>query len=65
MSFNRLLDNSTYSLLISNPIKLIFSFFAATHSLPEPANGTTNSVSSPFFYALINFSQSCNGFCVG
>ena len=61
----RSLHNFTYSSFISKPIKFIFSFFAATHSLPEPANGTTNNVSSTFLDALISFSHSCNGFCVG
>jgi len=38
---------------------------AATHSLPEPAKGTTKNVLSPFLAALINFSQRSSGFCVG
>ena len=41
-------------------------FLAATHSLPEPAKGTTNVVSfSLFKLAFINFSHNSNGFCVG
>ena len=35
------MHNLTYSALISYPIQLIPNFWAATHSLPEPAKGTT------------------------
>ena len=39
------------------------NFFEATHSLPDPAKGTTNRFSSPLFIQdLISFSQSSNGF---
>lgn len=54
-----------YSSLISNPMKLTFNPFAATHSEPEPTKGTTNKVLSLFFDALSKISHNANGFCVG
>ena len=64
-NYSNLLLLIQYILLISYPMKLIFSIFAAKHSLPEPTKGTTSNVSSSFLDAFINFLQSSNGFCVG
>ena len=62
------LHNVTYSGFSSIPINGTPSSAQATHSLPDPANGITQSSDSPsegFLADLISFLQSANGFCVG
>ena len=57
---------SKYTLLISVPMNGSPSFFAATHSLPEPANGTkTYPFSGPWLHDFNSFSHNASGFCVG
>ena len=49
-----------YSGLISKPTNFIPNFFAATHSEPDPTNGTRTSPSFSGFADLISFSERCN-----